>query len=219
MSTKANHYPQFPYALEVLPSTLATQWDSPAFTPYRDAFPPTHRSTPAALLAHVRDLMSQDLKIPYLKSLQGYLWLTGYESGALRCPLFQDVQPSMAAWHKAGIAIVIYSSGSVPAQKLLFQYTNSEPEPDLRPLISGYFDTVSAGLKTDRASYEKIAATRGEGIGRWLFLSDSVREVDAAREAGMQGFVVVREGNAGLSEEEKERNTLVESFEAIKLKG
>ncbi|TVY29003.1 Enolase-phosphatase E1 [Lachnellula hyalina] len=217
LTSKAAH--KFPYALEVLPSTLATQWNSPAFAPYRDAFPPSHRSTPAALLAHVRDLMSQDLKIPYLKSLQGYLWLTGYESGALRCPLFPDVQPSMSAWYKAGIAIVIYSSGSVPAQKLLFQYTNSEPEPDLRPLISGYFDTVSAGLKTEKASYEKIAGTRGERIGKWLFLSDNVREVDSAREAGMQGFVVVREGNADLSEEEREGNTLVGNFEEIKLKG
>jgi enolase-phosphatase E1 len=217
--SKTNHYPQFPYALEVLPSILSTQWDSPTFCPYRDAFPPEHRSTPDALLAHVHDLMAQDLKIPYLKALQGYLWLTGYENGSLRCPLFPDVQPSMSAWHKAGIAIVIYSSGSVPAQKLLFQYTSSSPEADLRGLISGYFDTVNAGMKTERESYEKIAATRAEEIRKWLFLSDNVKEVDAAREAGMKSFVVVREGNAPLSGEEKERNTLVESFDEIRIKG
>lgn len=162
--------------------------------------------------------MSRDLKIPYLKSLQGYLWLQGYESGSLRCPLFPDVQPSMSAWHQAGIPTVIYSSGSVPAQKLLFQYTNSTPEADLRPLISGYFDTVSAGMKTERGSYEKIAATRGENVGKWLFLSDNVKEVDAAKEAGMQSFVVVREGNAPLSDEDKKRNILVQSFREIKLK-
>jgi len=219
LDQSTEHYPQFPYALEALPSTLSAQWDWPSFTPYRDAFPPSHRSTPSALLAHVRDLMAQDLKIPYLKSLQGYLWLTGYENGALRCPLFRDVYPSMSTWHKAGIAIVIYSSGSIPAQKLLFQYTNSEPEADLRMLISGYFDTVSAGLKTEKGSYEKIAATRGEGIGKWLFLSDNVKEVEGARQAGMQGSVVVREGNAPLTEEEKKRNTLVGSFEEIEIKG
>ncbi|KAF4633214.1 hypothetical protein G7Y89_g4908 [Cudoniella acicularis] len=141
---------KFPYALQVLPSTLATQWDSPTFSPYRDAFPAEHRSSPEALLSHVKDLMAQDLKIPYLKSLQGYLWLHGYQSGSLRCPLFPDVHPAMVAWHDAGIPIIIYSSGSVPAQKLLFQYTDSPPDPDLRPLISDYFDTVNAGMKQEK---------------------------------------------------------------------
>ena len=163
--------------------------------------------------------MSRDLKIPYLKSLQGYLWLRGYESGEIRCPLFPDVHPSLVRWHEAGIGIVIYSSGSVAAQKLLFQYTDSRPDPDLRPLIAGYFDTVTAGPKTERASYEVIAATRGEGVGTWLFLSDNVKEVIAAKEAGMQSFVVVRKGNAALSEGEKKAQVLVESFEEVVIKG
>lgn len=51
------------------------------------------------------------------------------------------------------------------------------------------------------------------------FLSDNVKEVDAAREAGMQAFVVVREGNAVLSVEDRERNRVVESFEEIKIRG
>jgi len=159
--------------------------------------------------------MSQDLKIPYLKSLQGYLWLKGYESGALRCPLFPDVEPQLQSWHKASVPIIIYSSGSVPAQKLLFQYTNSTPDADLRPLISDYFDTVNAGPKTEKASYKKIAATRTEDIGEWLFLSDNVKEVDAAKEAGMQSWVVFREGNPPLSSEEKEGQVVIESFAEI----
>jgi enolase-phosphatase E1 len=163
--------------------------------------------------------MAQDLKIPYLKSLQGYLWLRGYESGEIRCPLFPDVHPCLLRWHAAGLPIVIYSSGSVPAQKLLFQYTNSTPDPDLRPLIGDYFDTVNAGPKTEKESYEKIARTRDEERGRWLFLSDNVKEVKAAREAGMQSFVVVREGNAVLTEEDRKGNVLVENFEEIRIEG
>ncbi len=162
--------------------------------------------------------MSRDIKISYLKSLQGYLWFNGYESGEIRCPLFPDVHPALHKWHKAGISIVIYSSGSVPAQKLLFQYTNSEPDADLRGLLSGYFDTVNAGLKMERGSYEKIASKREESVGKWLFLSDNVKEVEAAREAGMQSFVVVREGNAPLSEQDKKKQTLVESFEDIHIR-
>lgn len=72
--------------------------------------------------------------------------------------------------------MVIYSSGSVEAQKLLFRYTNVDVEEveggDLRGLIGGYFDTVNAGFKGESGSYRKIAASRGVEVGRWLFLSD-----------------------------------------------
>lgn len=159
--------------------------------------------------------MSQDLKIPYLKSLQGYLWLQGYQSGALKCPLFPDVHPKLQSWHRSSIPIIIYSSGSVPAQKLLFQYTNSTPEADLRPLISDYFDTVNAGPKAEKESYEKIARTRKEEIGKWLFLSDNVKEVAAAREAGMQSWAVVREGNPPLSKSDGDGQVAIESFDRI----
>jgi len=204
----------FPYALKALPDVLATQWDSQAFAQYRDAFPPEHQGSPEAFSRHVHDLMAQDLKIPYLKSLQGYLWLQGYESGDLRCPLFPDVEPKLQSWHQASIPIIIYSSGSIPAQKLLFKYTNSTPA-DLRPLIADYFDTVNAGPKTEKSSYEKIAGTRGEDIGEWLFLSDNVKEVDAASEAGMRAWVVFREGNPPLSPSDRLGKVVIGSFDEI----
>ncbi|APA08262.1 hypothetical protein sscle_03g030320 [Sclerotinia sclerotiorum 1980 UF-70] len=215
----------FPYALAALPETLSTEWDSSSFLPYRSAFPPEHSSTPEALLSHVRDLMAQDLKIPYLKSLQGYLWLRGYESGTLKCPLFPDVYPAMKKWKENGAKICIYSSGSVAAQKLLWRYT---AEGDLRGCIwngvdgaeeieGGYWDTVNAGLKQESTSYEKIAkANRALGeVGEWLFLSDNVKEVRAAKESGMKSFVVVREGNADVSVEEKNRQVLITSFREV----
>ncbi len=217
-----NSSPQFPYALEALNSTLAAQWDDPSLTPYRDAFPAEYRTTPSAFLSHVQSLMSQDVKIAYLKNLQGHLWLQGYLSGELKCPLFPDVYPAFVRWHSAGIPIIIYSSGSVAAQKLLFQYTNrSEQQGDLRSMISGYFDTVNAGMKREKESYEKIFTAmkgtggKGEEIRKWLFLSDRVEEVDAAKEAGMQSYVVVREGNKELGEEEKERFVQVRSFDEV----
>jgi enolase-phosphatase E1 len=196
---------------------LATQWDSASFKPYRDAFPPAHSTSPEAYSAHVHDLVSRDVKASHLKSLQGFLWVNGYESGEIRCPLFPDVAPAFDAWHKAGIPIIIYSSGSVAAQKLLFQYTNSEPG-DMRDIISGYFDTVNAGMKRDKSSYEKIAASRKEDIGKWLFLSDRVEEVEAAKDAGMQFLIVVREGNAPLSDGDK-KHALIQSFDEINIQG
>lgn len=163
--------------------------------------------------------MSRDVKIAYLKSLQGYLWQSGYSSGALVCPLFPDVEPCLRKWHANGIRLIIYSSGSVAAQKLLFQHTNSAENKDMRDLLSGFFDTVNAGLKQEKESYERILKSEGADgeKGRWLFLSDNVREVEAALEAGMQSLVVVREGNMVISDNDKERFTLVKSFEEIEI--
>jgi enolase-phosphatase E1 len=162
--------------------------------------------------------MSQDLKLPALKSLQGYLWQTGYDTGALRCPLFVDVAPSMRTWRAFGIRVIIYSSGSVAAQKLLFQHTNANPEPDLRGLIEAYFDTVTAGPKTQTDSYRQIVQSVGDvQEGDCLFLSDNIAEVEAAREAGLRARLVVREGNVPVNEEAKERLGAVTSFEELQI--
>ncbi|KAI8634871.1 enolase-phosphatase E1 [Xylariaceae sp. FL1651] len=205
----------FPYALKVLPETLEAQWDNPDFAKYKDAFPPEYSSSKDELAAHVRDLMNKDVKISYLKSLQGYLWEKGYASGDLRAPLFPDVAGKMVGWHERGRQIMIYSSGSVPAQKLLFRHTNAEPS-DLTPLISDWFDTVNAGLKTDTKSYQTIAETHKDTpIEHWLFLSDNVKEVDAAIAAGMQSMVVQRPGNAELPDEVLERLPVTETFSSL----
>lgn len=177
---------------------LDQEWDKPAFASYRNAFPEEYRNSRQELEAHVRDLVAQDVKIYYLKALQGHLWQQGYASGEIRAPLFPDVAPFFNAAHAAGKKIIIYSSGSVPAQKLLFGHTNAAP-PDLQPLISGWFDTVNAGPKTDVASYTKILSTCPDiGPERWLFLSDNIFEVDAAVKSGMRSLPVVRPGNAPL---------------------
>jgi enolase-phosphatase E1 len=201
--------------LNVLPKTVEEQWDSPKFKEYRDLFPVEYRSDPEAFQAHVRDLVSQDKKISYLKSLQGYLWEEGYRSGEIKAPLFADVPAILARWHGKGIKLMIYSSGSVPAQKLLFQHTNAEPS-DLTRLISDWFDTVNAGLKTEVASYETIAKKHPEFLpSQFLFLSDNAKEVEAAIKAGMRSYVVRRSGNADLAPEVYEQYQVVETFESI----
>lgn len=55
--------------------------------------------------------------------------------------------------------MAIYSSGSVFAQKLLMRHVKGEEgTEDLEELVSGgWFDTVNAGLKAERGSYEKIS--------------------------------------------------------------
>ncbi|KAH7308220.1 HAD-like domain-containing protein [Stachybotrys elegans] len=191
----------FPYALESLPKVLQEHWDNPSFVQYRDAFPPEHRGNPAALEAHVRDLVRQDSKVSYLKALQGHLWKHGYETGEIQAPLFPDVAPCIAAARAAGKNIMIYSSGSVPAQKLLFGHTNADPA-DLTPQICDWFDTVNAGPKTDVASYKAILLKHPDiDPARWLFFSDNLKEVEAALGSGMRSLPVMRPGNAPLPDD------------------
>lgn len=156
--------------------------------------------------------MKRDVKVPYLKSLQGYLWESGYKSGALKAPLFPDVPAKLEAWESEGVNIMIYSSGSVPAQKLLFRHTNAS-RADLTPMIADFFDTVNGGLKTERSSYERIASKHCRfPPDQWLFLSDNVREVEAAKDAGMRSIVVQRPGNAALPEDVQTKHRVIRDF-------
>jgi len=206
---------QFPYALRALPDALESKWDAPQFAQYRRAFPDDCQSSTSALEAHVKDLMRRDVKAPYLKSLQGYLWEKGYKSGELKAPLFPDVASKFSEWKKDRVRIMIYSSGSVPAQKLLFKHTNAEPA-DLIPFITDFFDTVNAGPKMEAASYVKIADKyKRHPPGEWLFLSDNVKEVEAALEAGMQSFVVQRPGNPALPVGAEQKHKVIQSFDEL----
>ncbi|EGX91683.1 2,3-diketo-5-methylthio-1-phosphopentane phosphatase [Cordyceps militaris CM01] len=202
----------FPYALQALSKVLDEQWDSSAFAPYREAFPEEYRNDRVALEAHVRDLVERDVKAPYLKSLQGHLWRHGYETGVLQAPLFDDVPSFIKLAHSLGKQIMIYSSGSVPAQKLFFGHTTADP-PNMIPLITAWFDTVNAGPKTEAASYTRILSTvPATKPSRWLFLSDNIKEVDAARAAGLQSYPVVRPGNAPLPVDHPLTSSALSSF-------
>lgn len=140
-------------------------------------------------------LMEQDRKSTALKSLQGKIWKAGFESGELKGTLFPDVPDALARWSADG-QVAIYSSGSTDAQRLLFRYSTFG---DLTALIAGYFDTRT-GAKGDAASYTAIAAAMKVNPADAIFFSDVVRELNAAREAGFDTRLVVRDGNAPVEE-------------------
>lgn len=156
--------------------------------------------------------MKADRKIGALKSFQGYMWKEGYESGVLRGVVYDDVVPVLDQWKAAGKKIYIYSSGSVPAQKLLVGYST---KGDLMSYFSGYFDT-SVGLKTESASYENIAQQIGKenNTESILFVTDNINEIFAATKAGYQVVISDRPGNAPLGPESKEFK-IVTSFDQI----
>jgi enolase-phosphatase E1 len=116
------------------------------------------------------------------------IWEAGYADGEYRAHVYAEVPARLRAWRDAGKRLYVYSSGSVPAQKLLFAHTEAG---DLTPLISGYFDTET-GPKRAADSYRRIASAIGVPASGILFLSDIVEELDAAHAAGMQTILVAR---------------------------
>ena len=142
--------------------------------------------------AYVHWLMDQDRKSTALKTLQGKIWKEGYRRGDLHGEVFPDVPIALEHWNREGTDIRIYSSGSVLAQQLLFSTT---AHGDLTRFLSGYFDTTT-GPKTESASYHAIAEAFSFPASEILFVSDVVRELDAAAVAGMQVRLALRPGNA-----------------------
>ncbi len=144
-------------------------------------------------LAQVLGWMDVDAKEPVLKDIQGRIWAEGYADGMLRGHVYPDAVAGLRQWHAAGLALYVFSSGSVAAQKLIFGHSVAG---DLMPLFSGYFDTTT-GPKREVASYSRIADVIGMAAGKILFLSDTPQEIAAARGAGMQALLIDRDNNAG----------------------
>lgn len=145
-------------------------------------------------VAYGQWLIARDSKCTPLKSLQGKIWQEGFASGELRGQVFPDVPVAFERWRRQKRIIGIYSSGSVLAQQLLFRTTASG---DLSPYISGFFDT-HVGVKIEGESYKKIAVSLSHTPREFLFISDAQIEIDAARSAGMQAILCVRDSRASL---------------------
>ena len=134
--------------------------------------------------------IDEDKKITPLKALQGMIWETGYRDGDFQGHVYDDAVRRLREWQDQGLALYVYSSGSVHAQKLLFGYSRSG---DLTPLFSGYFDTT-IGAKRETDAYRRIAQNIGTPSGEILFLSDIREELDAAQAAGLRTCWLVRDG-------------------------
>lgn len=146
---------------------------------------------PETVANYLKYLIEVDRKSMPLKTIQGKIWQTGYESGELKSEMFADVPKAFDRWKEEGKTIAIFSSGSVLAQKLIFKYSNFG---DLSSFISAYFDT-NVGTKREAESYQKIAKELRFAPHEILFISDVSAELDAAEKAEMNTLLSIREGN------------------------
>ncbi|UZR30345.1 acireductone synthase [Methylococcus mesophilus] len=140
--------------------------------------------------------IDEDRKITPLKAIQGLIWEEGYRNGDFFGHVYDDAVRRLKAWHEQGIDLYVFSSGSVHAQQLLFGHTRFG---DLKPLFSGYFDT-RIGAKQEPDAYRDIARQIDLPPDEILFLSDIEGELNAAWEAGLKTFLLVRDGGTKTSD-------------------
>ncbi len=156
--------------------------------------PPAWRDHPEEALirssvAYGQWLIIRDSKCRSLKALEGKIWEQGHANGELRGEVFPDVPLAFERWRRQKRMICIYSSGSVLAQKNLFSTTALG---DLTTYISAFFDT-GVGAKTEGESYKLIANSLKHEPRQFLFISDAVKEIEAAQSVGMQAILCERD--------------------------
>jgi len=182
----------FPYARAHLPAFVRSHADDPDVQTLLHAVR-AELDQPdldeAAVIQVLLDWIAVDKKATPLKALQGMIWEAGYRSGAYQGQVYADAARQLRAWQAAGIALYVFSSGSVKAQQLLFAHSE---HGDLTPLFSGYFDTTT-GPKRERLAYQHIAAAMAVPPAEILFLSDIAAELDAAAAAGLQTCQLLRD--------------------------
>jgi enolase-phosphatase E1 len=217
----------FPYARLRLKQFLVQHGNEPGIREDVDALRKQHRADAAeqlnpprwaddspssaeleAAAAYVMWLIDRDSKCSALKSLQGKIWQEGYRAGDLRGEVYPDVPLALARWSSQGKTISIFSSGSILAQKLLF---GSTVAGDLTGFLHNYFDTTT-GPKNTPESYLKISKALAVDPSNILFISDIAKELDAAREAGMQTALCVR---TEPTESVASTHQVIHSFEEI----
>lgn len=168
------------------------------------------RSDLNALLEALHDWADRDVKVTPLKTLQGLIWVQGFESSGIQGHLYPDAIDALRRFHDGGVALYVYSSGSVPAQKLLFGHSVAG---DLLPLFAGFYDTT-IGAKREASSYERILEKIGIPPNEAIFFSDNEAELDAAEEAGVQTLQLARPQDHTVP---TTRHACVESFDEIEV--
>lgn len=171
----------------------------------------TKEKTLKATVDNVRWQMDKDRKTSELKQLQGHIWKEGYASGELKGEVFEDVPPMLRMLSEEGFTLYVFSSGSVESQKLLFANTQ---EGDMTDVFTDYFD-LTTGSKTDAESYKKIAEQVRIPAEEILFLTDLPEEAEAAVSAGLRAALVIRPGNADLTDEHLQNFACIEQFDEL----
>ena len=180
----------FPYAAQELPAFLEQQQNVDEIQVIIESIKnECQLQDLQAVIDQCLAWIAADKKQTQLKALQGHIWRHGYESGAYQAHVYQDAFDCLQQWQQAGIPMSVYSSGSILAQHLFFQYSCFG---DMRSMFVSHFDTTS-GAKQEASSYQNICQALAITAQDIVFLSDVVAELDAAREGGLRTVYLRRD--------------------------
>lgn len=158
-----------------------------------------------------KDEMSSGTESPALKRLQGIFLDDFYADGKLKGIVFDDVADAFRRWKTSHLGLLIYSSGSMASQRLLFQNATSGP---LDQYIDAYFDT-SVGSKREPASYTAICREMSLEPQSVVFIADMIEEVEAAHAAGLRVVIADRPGNLPLDLDRCQIAPVVSTFDQL----
>lgn len=158
----------------------------------------------------LKEFIDLDLKLKPLKDLQGLIWEEGFLSKVFVAPIYEDAYRFLEKAKEKGYELYIYSSGSLKAQDLFFSNTNYG---NIKYFFNGFFDT-SIGSKKDPKSYLNILKETKKKSNEVIFLTDSLDEINASREANIESILVDREDKLSFS---PKINSFDELYKLIKL--
>ena len=125
----------FPLSRREMDEFVRKNWRDPELQPL---FAELNKSR-EEVIRLLQSWIDADKKEGLLKKIQGKIWKKAFEEGEIRSHVYPDVPKNWEKWKRGRIRIYIFSSGSVEAQKLLFEYSEAG---DLTRWIDGYFDTA-----------------------------------------------------------------------------
>jgi len=200
-----------PFAVKNAEEFLKSNWEKEEIQSIaKELLPDESELDAAKIFEHFKKLTEEKSEEKPIKSLQGLIYKNGYDNGDLKAEIFEDVKNFISTYSQTK-KMAIYSTGSIDSQKMLFANTT---QGDLSDFIHNYFDQ-SLGLKTDSASYEKIAKELSLSPEEMVFISDSVAENEAAKAAGFTAVLVKREGNPEVSEDDAAKFKTITAFSEL----
>lgn len=175
-----------------------------------DSFMPVVATRTYVIEALVRDV-ADEIKARKFNSasmrLMGEINTIGLNQGAITGEIvFPDVNPLLEKLSVDGKKVATYSNGNAAFQRALLKRGGVNLcTIDHFFDTSGEFDSYGEAPKDHFSSYDRIAANTGINTYRIAYLSDSVKELLAAKKSGFKPILVERPGNAAVTDYKGER--------------
>lgn len=146
-----------------------------------------------------------------------HMWFDGYHRDKIETPVYSDVAIQIKHWRiTQNIKLFVLSNGWIEATKRFMAKTN---HGDLNLLIDGHFDNTIGPLD-DPETFKIVCRKINIASEHVLFLTKSVSECNAAKEAGLNAILVMTHRRDlarlnTLTDEQRQQLIYIRSFNEI----